>query len=55
MVRMAQDKGFVESAAQDMTQQMESRFTYVPNGEGFINNGIYILQYNEDLSVTEVN
>ena len=55
MLRLAQDKSFAASAAEDVSEHVESRFKYVPNGEGFANKGVYILQYNEDLSVKQVN
>jgi LysM repeat protein len=53
LLRLAQDKSFSASAREDSTQQVESKFNYVKNGEGFVNRGVYVLQYNEDLTVTE--
>ncbi len=55
MLRLVQDKGFAASAAEDATQQVESKFSYFASGEGIVNKGVYILQYNEDLTVTEAN
>ncbi len=55
ILRLVQDKGFATSAMEDATQQMESKFKYMANGAGFINKGVYILQYNDDLTVTEAN
>ncbi len=56
MLRLSQGKSFAESALQDKTQQVESKFEYAPKpGEGFVNKGVYILEYQEDLSVKQVN
>jgi LysM repeat protein len=53
MLRLSQDKTFAQSAASDKTEQVESKFTYAQNGDGYINKGVYILEYQEDLSVKE--
>ena len=53
MLRLSQGKTFAESAAEQKTEQVESKFDYGPKDGGFVNKGIYILQYNEDLSVKE--
>lgn len=56
MLRLAQDKPFEQSAAEDKTEQVESRFDYAKkDSEGYINKGVYILQYEEDLSVKQAN
>lgn len=56
MLRLSQGKSFEDSAAQDKTQQVESKFEYhKKSGDGFINKGVYILEYQEDLSVKQVN
>lgn len=53
ILRMAQPDGFASSAT-SQTQQVQSRFDYRrANGNGFVNNGIYILEFQEDLSVKE--
>ena len=53
MLRLSQGKTFAESAAEQKTEQVESKFDYGAKDGGFVNKGIYILQYNEDLSVKE--
>ncbi len=53
MLRLSQDKTFAQSAATDKTEQVESKFAYAQNGDGYMNKGIYILEYQEDLSVKE--
>ncbi|HLA54539.1 MAG TPA: LysM peptidoglycan-binding domain-containing protein, partial [Flavobacterium sp.] len=56
MLRLSQDKGFAASANDDKTEQVESKFDYAKKEDGgYINKGVYILQYNEDLSVKEAN
>ncbi len=56
MLRLSQGKSFADSALQDKTQQVESKFEYAPKeGEGYTNKGVYILEYQEDLSVKQVN
>jgi hypothetical protein len=38
----------------DKTEHVESKFAYVRNDpQGYVNKGIYILEYQEDLSVKE--
>ncbi len=54
LLRLSQDKSFESCMGQDKSEQVESRFNYIRDKEGgFVNKGVYILQYNEDLTVTE--
>ncbi len=56
MLRMSQSKGFKQSAIEDKSQQVESKFEYTAKkSEGYINQGVYVLQYNEDLTIKEAN
>lgn len=56
LLRLSQGKTFEASANDDKTEQVESKFEYVKkNAEGYINKGIYIMEYQEDLSVKQVN
>ena len=56
MLRLAQGKIFAVSALEDKTEQVESKFEYAKkDSEGYCNKGIYILEYQEDLSVKQVN
>ena len=56
MLRMSQSKGFKQSAIEDKTEQVESKFEYAPKkSEGYINQGVYVLQYNDDLTIKEAN
>ncbi|CAM3480877.1 LysM peptidoglycan-binding domain-containing protein [Flavobacterium longum] len=52
MLRLSQDKPF-NQAAIEKTEQVESKFAYTTSGEGFVNKGVYVLEYQEDLSVKE--
>ncbi|HEX8562237.1 MAG TPA: LysM peptidoglycan-binding domain-containing protein [Flavobacterium sp.] len=54
LLRLSQDKTFEECMGKDKSEQIESRFNYIRDNQGgFVNKGVYILQYNEDLSITE--
>jgi LysM repeat protein len=54
MLRLSQDKSFSDSATSDKTEQVESKFSYAKNDSaGYMNKGVYILEYQEDLSVKE--
>ncbi|PWA07423.1 LysM peptidoglycan-binding domain-containing protein [Flavobacterium psychrotolerans] len=56
MLRLSQGKTFETSVNEDNTQQVESKFEYVKkNSNGYVNKGVYIMQYEEDLSVKQVN
>ncbi len=53
LLRLSQQKGFKESLVSDVSEQVENKFNYTNIGnQGYKNNGFYILQYEEDLSVT---
>jgi LysM repeat protein len=52
MLRLSQDKSFQETINDVATEQVENKFYYTPKGTGFINKGIYILQYNNDLTIS---
>lgn len=54
MLRLAQDKPFEESINNDATEQVESKFDYAKKiSGGYTNNGIYILYYDEDLTIKQ--
>ncbi len=54
LLRLAQDKSFVETM-ESASEQIENKFDYIKSvSGGFVNNGIYILQYNNDLTVKQV-
>lgn len=55
MLRLSQDVPFAGSA-QTKSEQIESKFEYVKNEtQGYVNKGVYILEYQDDLTVKEAN
>jgi LysM repeat protein len=56
MLRLSQGKSFAQSVNDDKTEQLESKFEYQKKDtEGYINKGVYILEYQDDLTVKPVN
>lgn len=54
LLRLSQDKSFEETVQGSATEQIESKFDYSLNENGgYSNKGVYILQYEADLSITE--
>ena len=53
MLRLSQEKGFSASAKEDKTEHIESKFNYIVGNGEYVNQGIYILHYDEDLTVKE--
>jgi LysM repeat protein len=55
LLRLCQNKPFQESMDNDATEQVESKFDYAKKiSGGYANNGIYILYYDEDLTIKQV-
>lgn len=55
LIRLAQDKDF-EDTLEDASEQIENRFDYAKKvSGGYTNNGIYILYYDEDLTIKQAN
>lgn len=56
LLRLAQEKPILETLNETASQQIESRFNYVSNPEGgFINKGVHILYYDNDLTIKQAN
>lgn len=54
LLRLSQDKSLQESLDNDTTEQVESKFDYAKKlSGGYANNGIYILYYDEDLTIKQ--
>ena len=54
LLRLSQDKSLQESLDNDATEQVESKFDYAKKlSGGYANNGIYILYYDEDLTIKQ--
>ena len=55
LIRITQNSSF-ESAATMKSEQIESKFEYSKNeNEGYTNKGVYIFEYQEDLTVKQMN
>ncbi len=54
LLRLSQNKTFGQSMNEDASEQIESKFDYEQKlSGGFANNGIYILYYDEDLTIKQ--
>ncbi|HOD11413.1 MAG TPA: peptidoglycan-binding protein, partial [Flavobacterium sp.] len=54
LMRLSQEKTFEETIQSSASEQIENKFDYMLNSEsGYTNKGVYILQYEADLSITE--
>lgn len=54
MLRLSQNGSFEQNATNVTTEQVENKFDYKTNlKNGFVNKGVYILQYNNDLTISE--
>jgi LysM repeat protein len=54
LMRLSQDKPFIETITGDASEQIENRFNYVPNPTGgYVNKGVHILYYDTDLTIKE--
>ena len=53
LLRLAQDKTFEETITDTASEQVENKFDYSKKiSGGYINKGVYILQYNSDLTIS---
>lgn len=56
LLRLSQEKSFNETLSETTSEQIENRFSYIPNQNGgYINKGIYILYYDADLTIKQAN
>ncbi|HSD15244.1 MAG TPA: LysM peptidoglycan-binding domain-containing protein [Flavobacterium sp.] len=53
ILRLFQDGGYKESVNEKASEQIESKFNYVNIDSGYYNKGIYLLYYDEDLTLKE--
>lgn len=54
LIRLSQDKPFAETIQASATEQIENKFDYVANATaGYTNKGVYILYYDNDLTIKE--
>jgi hypothetical protein len=50
---MFQENGFKESVNENASEQVENKFDYTSLGGGYYNTGVFIMNYNDDLTVKE--
>ena len=56
IVRVLQPNGFEKSATEHATQYLENKFDYINRTtSGYVNSGVYIMQYQDDYTVIELN
>jgi len=54
LLRLSQNKSLQESLENDATEQVEGKFDYAKKiAGGYANNGIYVLYYDEDLTIKQ--
>ncbi|MFM2213959.1 MAG: hypothetical protein RL427_1222 [Bacteroidota bacterium] len=54
LIRLSQDKPFAETIQTRATEQIENKFDYIANAAaGYTNKGVYILYYDNDLTIKE--
>ncbi|ESU28837.1 hypothetical protein FLJC2902T_14340 [Flavobacterium limnosediminis JC2902] len=53
ILRLFQDGGYKESVNEKASEQIESKFNYVNLDGGYYNKGVYLLYYDEDLTLKE--
>ncbi|CAM3665184.1 hypothetical protein FSS13T_12700 [Flavobacterium saliperosum S13] len=53
ILRLFQDGGYKESVNKKASEQIESKFNYVNLDGGYYNRGVYLLYYDEDLTLKE--
>lgn len=53
ILRLFQDGGYKESVNEMASEQIESKFNYVNLDGGYYNKGVYLLYYDEDLTLKE--
>ncbi|WP_310556125.1 LysM peptidoglycan-binding domain-containing protein [Flavobacterium sp.] len=54
LMRLNQEKSFLETLDETASEQVENKFYYTPNANGgYTNNGVYVLYYDTDLTIKE--
>lgn len=53
LLRLFQPEGIKDAMATKTSVQVENKFIYLPQNGGNFNNGVFIMQYNDGLTVTE--
>lgn len=55
ILRLFQDGGYKESVNEKASEQIESKFNYANIDGGYYNKGVYLLYYDQDLTLKEAN
>lgn len=55
LLRLSQSKSFEETIQTYTTEYVESKFDYEQTENGYVNNGVFVLYYDNDLSIKEAN
>lgn len=53
LLRLSQDVSFEESVQTTSTEFIENKFDYEQASQGYVNKGVYILYYDDDLNIKE--
>ena len=54
LLRLSQDKTFEETIQSASTEYVENKFDYIQSDtNGYVNNGVFVLYYDTDLSIKE--
>lgn len=53
LLRLSQERTFEETVQSVSTEYVENRFDYVPSESGYSNNGVFVLYYDNDLTIKE--
>lgn len=53
LLRLSQEKTFEETTQTATTEYVENKFDYIPGESGYSNNGVFILYYDNDLTIKE--
>jgi hypothetical protein len=51
ILRMAQNEGFVETGKEKATELIANKFDYLSHVDGFVNQGVYVFEYQDDLTI----
>lgn len=53
LLRLSQNRTFEETVQEASTEYVESKFDYEQGEKGYVNNGVFVLYYDTDLSIKE--
>jgi hypothetical protein len=53
LLRLSQEKTFEETIQSASTEYVENKFDYDQSEAGYVNNGVFVLYYDTDLTIKE--